>query len=171
MAPFSRVAATAGLTLVLAVGIARADGSGDPAVASSKDGEYFDKNGTPTFDIKDGKVDYYTFVGYIRYTANCMQCHGPDGLGSSYAPPLVSSLGHLSYADVLSTVAGGKKAVNSAQDLVMPAFGENKNVMCYIDPIYVYLRARADGALGRGRPAEHADKPASFTEAENQCMG
>ena len=32
--------------------------------------------------------------------------------------------------------------------------------MCYIDAIYVYLRARADGAIGRGRPAEHDPKPA-----------
>jgi methanol metabolism-related c-type cytochrome len=159
------------LTALLVAGVAHADGSGNPVAASSQDGKYFDKNGTPTFDIKDGKVDYYTFAGYIRYTANCMQCHGPDGLGSSYAPSLVSAFGHLSYDDYLSTVAGGKKAVNSAQDLVMPAFGVNKNVMCYIDPIYVYLRARADGAVGRGRPESHQDKPAAYTEAENQCMG
>ena len=32
----------------------------------------------------------------------------------------------------------------------MPADGENKNVMCFIDAIYVYLRARADDAIGRG---------------------
>jgi hypothetical protein len=54
---------------------------------------------------------------------------------------------------------------------VMPANGENKNVMCYIDAIYVYLRARGDDALGRGRPPNHAPKPASFTKAEDECMG
>ena len=37
----------------------------------------------------------------------------------------------------------------------MPSFGENKNVMCYINPIYIYLRARSDGALGRERPSDH----------------
>lgn len=66
-----------------------ADGSGDPAAESSQDGEYSDKAGNPTFSIaKDGTVDWYTGIGYTRYTANCMQCHGPDGLGSSFAPSL-----------------------------------------------------------------------------------
>ena len=150
----------------------RADASGNPAAASSEDGKYMDKAGNPTFDIKpDGTVDYYTFAGYIRYTANCMQCHGPDGLGSSYGPVLVNSLQHLTYGDFLATVAGGKKDVNTAQDLVMPAFGENKNVMCYIDAIYIYLRARSDNAVGRGRPEKHAPKPAAFGKAEDECMG
>ena len=53
----------------------------------------------------------------------------------------------------------------------MPANGENKNVMCYIDAIYVYLRARADDAIGRGRPDKHAPKPPEFSKAEDQCMG
>jgi len=149
-----------------------ADGSGDPAAASSQDGEFSDKAGNPTFSIaKDGAVDWYTGIGYTRYTANCMQCHGPDGLGSSFAPSLVDALQTVSYSDFLSIVANGKKNVSSSQDLVMPALGTNPNVMCYIDPIYVYLRARSDGALGRGRPNQRAPKPAAFTQAENSCMG
>ncbi len=153
-------------------GTIRADASGDPKPVSSDDGKYFDKDGTPTFSVKpDGTVDYYTFAGYIRYTANCMQCHGPDGLGSSYGPALVNSLQHLSYGDVLATIAGGKKDVNSAQNLVMPSLGDNKNVMCYVDAIYIYLRARSDGAVGRGRPEKHDPKPDSFSKAEDQCMG
>jgi methanol metabolism-related c-type cytochrome len=150
----------------------RSDASGDPKAVSSDDGKYFDKDGNPTFNIKpDGTTDYYTFAGYIRYTANCMPCHGPDALGSSYGPVLADSLQHLSYGDVLGTIAGGKKNVSASQTLVMPAFGENKNVMCYIDAIYIYLRARSDQALGRGRPAQHAPKPEGYTAAENACMG
>jgi methanol metabolism-related c-type cytochrome len=168
---FARSAATLALGLVLAAGIARADGSGDPKPVSSDDGKYADANGTPTFNIQDGKVDYYTFAGYIRYTANCMQCHGPDGLGSTYAPSLVEAFKTLSYGDVVGIVAGGKQDVNAAQTLVMPAFGNNRNVMCYIDAIYTYLRARSDGALGRGRPEDHAPRPEAYTTAENQCMG
>jgi hypothetical protein len=42
--------------------------------------------------------------------------------------------------------------------------------MCYLDDIYVYLRARANDAVGRGRPAKHADKPAGFDKAEENCM-
>jgi len=166
-----RSAAALGLGLVLAAGIARADGSGDPKAVASQDGKYADANGTPTFDVKDGRVDYYTFAGYIRYTANCMQCHGPDGLGSSYAPSLVDAFKTLSYGDVVGIIAGGKQDVNTAQTLVMPAFGNNKNVMCYIDAIYTYLRARSDGAVGRGRPDNHAPRPDAYTTAENQCMG
>jgi methanol metabolism-related c-type cytochrome len=166
-----------GLLLVASLAVAQdqgalADGSGDPKAVSSDDGKYFDKAGNPTFNIKpDGTTDYYTFSGYIRYTANCMPCHGPDGLGSSYGPALADSLKRLSFADVMGIVASGKKDVNAAQTLVMPTFGDNKNVMCYIDAIYVYLRARADGAIPRGRPAKHDPKPEGFTKAEDQCMG
>ena len=41
----------------------------------------------------------------------------------------------------------------------MPALGDNPNVMCYIDDIYVYLKARADGVLPRGR-ARQAERKA-----------
>jgi hypothetical protein len=92
-------------------------------------------------------------------------------MGSSYAPALMESMKHVSYSDFYGIVAGGKKEVSASQDLVMPANGENKNVMCYIDAIYVYLRARADDAVGRGRPEKHAPKPAAFTKAEDECMG
>lgn len=148
------------------------DGTGDPTAVSDDDGKWSDKDGNPTFKIApDGTVDYYTYAGFLRFGANCLQCHGPDALGSTYAPSLVDALHHLTYGDFLQTVAGGKKNVSGGQELVMPALGDNKNVMCYIDAIYIYLRARSDGALGRGRPEKHAPKPESFTTSENQCMG
>ena len=53
----------------------------------------------------------------------------------------------------------------------MPAFADNKNVTCYLDDIYVYLRARSQDAIPRGRPAQHEDKPHEFGEAETKCMG
>jgi hypothetical protein len=43
--------------------------------------------------------------------------------------------------------------------------------MCYIDDIYVYLRARANNAVPRGRPAKHEDKPQAATKWEDSCMG
>ncbi|MBN9560318.1 MAG: c-type cytochrome, methanol metabolism-related [Alphaproteobacteria bacterium] len=170
----SRAVACVAIALSLSAGIAYAieDGAGDPTAVKSEDGKWQDKNGNPTFKIgDDGKVDWYTYVGFIRYSANCLQCHGPDGLGSTYAPSLVDSLKHIDYTTFYATVAGGKQNVSAAQNLVMPAEGANKNVMCYIDAIYVYLRARADGAVGRGRPAKHDDKPEAYTKAENECMG
>jgi methanol metabolism-related c-type cytochrome len=165
------VIGTLAIAAAFTAGLAYADGSGDPKVASSQDGKYVDKKGNPTFHIENGKVDFYTYVGYVRYTANCMQCHGPDGLGSSYAPNLVNALKTLSYPEFYGIVAGGMKDVSASQDLVMPSFGGNKNVMCYIDPIYIYLRARSDDALGRGRPLQHEPRPEAYTTAENQCMG
>jgi len=52
----------------------------------------------------------------------------------------------------------------------MPAFGLNKNVMCYLDDIYVYLKARAAGVVGRGRPAKKEAKTPATREEENACM-
>jgi methanol metabolism-related c-type cytochrome len=135
-------------------------------------GEYFDANGDPTYKIDpNGTVDWYTFSGFRRFNGTCEVCHGPDGAGSSFGPDLTDSLKTLSYADFQRVVINGKQDVNTAETLVMPAFGTNKNVMCYLDDIYIYLRARSDGAMGRGRPANHQDKPAAFTAAENSCMG
>jgi hypothetical protein len=53
----------------------------------------------------------------------------------------------------------------------MPAFGDNPNVACYMDDIYVYLRARANDAVARGRPAKHEDKSPAYVASENSCMG
>jgi methanol metabolism-related c-type cytochrome len=131
--------ATAGLAAALFVAIAAhavTDGSGDPTPVRSEDGKWFDKNDVPTFKVEpDGMVDWYTYVGFTRYSSECLRCHGPDGMGSSYAPALMESMKRLSYTDFYATVAGGKQAVSASQDLVMPAMGENKNVMFYIDAI------------------------------------
>jgi methanol metabolism-related c-type cytochrome len=169
---YARYFFAASVASCLMAGFARADKPADPAAVSSDDGKYFDKDGRPTFKVdKDGKVDFYSYIGYVRYTANCMHCHGPDGLGSTYAPSLVNSLKSLDYADVMTIVANGKKDVSESSQLVMPSFGENKNIMCYIDAIYIYLRGRSDGAIPRGRPGEHEAKPKDFSETEDSCMG
>ena len=52
----------------------------------------------------------------------------------------------------------------------MPAFGTNPNVMCYLDDIYTYLRARGVEAIPRGRPAQKEEKSPAFAEAEKACM-
>ena len=54
-------------------------------------------------------------------------------------------------------MVNGRKNVSTSQQSVMPAFGEAVDVMENIDDIYSYLKARADGAVGRGRP-ERAPK-------------
>ena len=166
-----RIAACGVAVLLMAVGVAAAEDAATAKAVNAQDGEYFDASGSPTYHVaQDGTADWYSYEGYLRYGANCQQCHGPDGLGSSYAPSLVHSLQTLGYADFDAAVAGGKTDVNAAQELVMPAFGTNPNVMCYIDAIYVYLRARSDGALGRERPEAHEPKPEAFAKAEDACM-
>ena len=158
--------------LILASGIALSAPPGDPKAVSNEDGKYRDADGDPTYSVEaDSTVDWYTFSGYRRYHADCHVCHGPDGLGSSYAPALTNSVKTMAYTDFLDVVANGRKKVNTAQQNVMPAFGMNKNVMCYLDDIYIYLRARSTDAIGRGRPAKKAAKPPAFTEAEAACMG
>jgi hypothetical protein len=91
-------------------------------------------------------------------------------MGSSYGPTLSNSLKRLSYAEFYATVASGKQNVSNSQTLVMPALGADRNVMCYIDPIYVYLRARSHEAIGRGRPSKHDAKPAAYSKSEDECM-
>ena len=119
---------------------------------------------------EDGVVDWYTFSGFRRYHAECHVCHGPDGLGSTFAPALVESMKEMSYDDYAEVVVNGRENVGTTAQSKMPAFGENLNVMCFLDDIYAYLKARADGELGRGRPKKEA-KPEEATERDNDCMG
>lgn len=136
-----------------------------------ENGRWYNAEGIPTFKIEaDGTLDYAAFSGYRRYSAECHVCHGPDGEGSTYAPALKNSVLKLDYYQFQEIVASGKQEVNSAQNQVMPAFGTNKNVWCYIDDIYVYLLARGAGDLPRGRPAKKASKSDEFTAQEDSCM-
>ncbi len=104
------------------------------------------------YTVKDGKVDMGTYKGYLYYGDQCMRCHGPDGLGSSYAPNLTDSLKSMSKEQMENTVINGRKDVNTASQKVMPAFGTNEDVVENLDNIYAYLKARSDGVLGRGHP-------------------
>ena len=162
--------------VILAVGLGGAPRGrtdrADPAVASSDNGKYADKDGNPTYKVsEDGTVDWYTFSGFRRYHSDCHVCHGPNGEGSSYAPALANSLKTLSYVDFNNIVTNGRKNVDAANDKVMPAFATNVNVMCYLDDIYVYLRARANDAIPGGRPPKHEDKPEAAKAAEASCTG
>jgi methanol metabolism-related c-type cytochrome len=164
--------AVATIALVASGGIAVAENGVDPTAVKSEDGKYLDKEGNPTFKVaSDGTIDWYTYSGYRRYHSECHVCHGPDGMGSTYAPALKDTLKTMSYGDFLGVVASGRKNVSTSQNNVMPAFGDNPNVACYMDDLYVYLRARANDAVGRERPAKHEDKPPAAQQAEDSCMG
>ena len=104
------------------------------------------------YKVENGHVDKETFNGYRRYGNSCLQCHGPDGAGSSYAPNLTESLKHLTQEQFNETVINGRQNVTQSQQNVMPSFGHVEDVAMYINDIYGYLKARSDGVLGRGRP-------------------
>jgi len=137
-------------------------------VTRGDDGKSYTAEGTPTYHVaEDGTVDWYIYQGFRRYHSECHVCHGPDGMGSTFAPALANSLKHMDYYDFMDVVVNGRGSGTS----VMPSFGDNPNVMCYIDDIYIYLKARSDDAVPRGRPAKREDKPDAAREAEAACFG
>ncbi|RWM90180.1 MAG: cytochrome C [Mesorhizobium sp.] len=98
------------------------------------------------YEIVGNKVDARTYNGFRRYHGSCNHCHGPDGMGSTFASALVDRLPGIEV--FRRNVRDGVRRGAS----VMKGFADDPNVAPYIDDIYAYLQARADGALGRGRP-------------------
>lgn len=177
MIPFPRLGAVAIAALTLAAGPALSDDAllteeANITADREEGGRWFTAEDIPTFKIaEDGTVDWPTFSGFRRYHAECHVCHGPDGEGSTYAPALKDSVKRLDYYQFYEVVASGRENVGTATESVMPAFGTNQNVMCYLDDIYTYLKARGLGDLPRGRPAKKEPKSDAFTAAEDACMG
>jgi mono/diheme cytochrome c family protein len=105
-----------------------------------------DVAGMKFYKLIDGRVDDRTYNGYRRYHASCNHCHGSDGLGSTFGPSLLNRLPEIELFRHI--VREGQTTGTS----VMKGFDDDPNIAPYIDDIYAYLQARADGALGRGRP-------------------
>jgi methanol metabolism-related c-type cytochrome len=153
-----------------------ADGCLSQEGAVNEDGKWVLPDGTPTFHVckKDGMLvtDWYTYNGFRRYHAECHVCHGPNGLGSTYAPALAESLKTLPYGDFLAVVASGRERDVGGTKFVMPALGDNKNVMCFIDDLYLYLKARAEGAVPAGQLGgrNRDPKPDVAREQEDSCL-
>ena len=95
------------------------------------------------------KVDKKTYIGWRTYTANCLRCHGQDGVGSTFAPSLLDRLKEIDRDRFMNSVAKGY----TGQIGVMPPWEGNPNVSRYYDQLYAYLKARSDGVLPPGRPA------------------
>jgi methanol metabolism-related c-type cytochrome len=155
-------------------GAAQAEQAYDPAnvkAAYSEDGHYFTEDDIPTYNVQeDGTVDWPTYSGFRRYHSECHVCHGPEGEGSSYAPALKKSALAMDYYDFVDVVTNGRQKVNASQNSVMPSFGTNPNVMCYLNDIYVYLKARGTDAVARGRPRKKEPKSDVIREEENACL-
>ena len=151
-----------------------ADAKALPDGKYKEDGKYFDKNDEPTYNKNEKEEwDWLSFNGNRRYHAECHVCHGPLGLGSSFAPALVESLKTMSYDDFRETVTNGRSVKQTdGSSNVMPSFGTNKNVMCFLDDFYVYLKARADGAMGPvfHRALKKEAKAKEIREEEAACF-
>jgi mono/diheme cytochrome c family protein len=127
------------------------------------------------YSVKNGVVDANTFTGYVRYEATCYWCHGQDGAGGAFAPSLVDALKTLN-RDQFRQIAingginNGRTNLPSSNVFVMPGFGTNPNVMCFLDDIYAYLKGRSDGAIARGRP-EHEPVTQAAKARDDSCLG
>jgi len=94
-----------------------------------------------------------TFNGYRRFHGTCHACHGQDAMGGSFAPALTESLKTIDYESFVTVVMEGRQATDATGAVsAMPAFAEDPNITKHLDDIYRYVSARADGALGPGRP-------------------
>lgn len=121
------------------------------ALAESAPADYTQFKFSPEkpYFVQDGKVDFGTYNGFRRYHSECHVCHGPAGMGSSYAPALMKSMQVLSFDQFVNVVIHGRKGLD---ERVMPSFATNMNVLPYLSDIYAYLKARSDGAVGTERP-------------------
>ncbi|MEN3793099.1 hypothetical protein [Fulvimarina sp. MAC3] len=145
-----------------------------PNDAGEDPGLALDTAEKPVYAFNGETPDWYTWRGYKKYGANCLQCHGPDGMGSSFAPNLTESLQDIDYYEFAGIIVGGQQNQwNSSGNSIMPAWGEDPNVMCSLNAIYVYLRGRADGVVGRGEPPrpDKSDKSEAAKDYEYSCLG
>ena len=103
-------------------------------------------------EMQYGWMDFATYKGWRSYHAECHVCHGPDAMGSTYAPSLMVSLQEgLSYDDFFNVIMNGRGEAEGAQKgNVMPAFGANTNVAPHVEDMYRYVKARAEGKIRRG---------------------
>ncbi|WP_291163396.1 c-type cytochrome [Hyphomicrobium sp.] len=143
-----------------------------------EDGRYRNKDGDPVPVVtKDYMVDWGTWNGFRRYHDACHVCHGPNALGSTFAPALAESLKTMDYNTFIATVSSGRVVNRAGTEYVMPAFGEDKNIMCYIDDIYTYIKARSHNAtdpktgMPAGRPNGREDISPEAKKAAEDCTG
>jgi mono/diheme cytochrome c family protein len=99
------------------------------------------------------KVSASEYEGWRQYNTQCARCHGQDVLGNPVA------------ADLLKSVApGGPAADQAAFVSVVKAGRPSKGMPALgslltdeqIDAVYQYVKGRAEGRIGAGRPRKPA---------------
>lgn len=133
---------------------------------------------TGVYDIRGGKVDVGTYRGWITYHIACASCHGKDALPNGLAPDLLKAIRTMPRQDFAtqvlsryrvnlglteslfsetlrqSVLAGVEPPENTdSATPAMPAWQADTVVSGRVLDLYAFLKARSDGALGKGRPA------------------
>ena len=138
-----------------------------------------------SYRVVGDRVDRATFLGWKVFHTTCYTCHGVDAVGTDIAPSLVERVKLLSPREfafkvltryrivVPSSEAGGddQSAVREAiieevvkqergkkGQILMPRWETDRGVRPHVLDLYAYLSARADGALGPGRPKRFKQK-------------
>ena len=75
---------------------------------------------------------------------------------------------HLSYTDFYRPSPAARRTWRIAKSGHARG-GENKNVMCFIEAIYIYLRARCDTRWDADGRRSTSPSPPRFTKAENRA--
>lgn len=98
------------------------------------------------YTVVDGyKVDAETMKGFRTWrAAACDRCHGANQEGL-VGPSLIESLKVLKKDEFVKVVRDGRLEKG------MQSFGNSKQVMDNIDPLYAYLKGRSDGAITRSK--------------------
>lgn len=130
------------------------------------------------YRVVDGRVDRGTFAGWRLFQAQCAGCHGTGGVGTDRAPDLTRRIQAYtprgfatkvltSYRVAsLSDPSGDEPDAEQERRLenlikderrargqpVMPAWSADADVPPHVLDLYAYLSARADQAIGPGRP-------------------
>lgn len=125
------------------------------------------------YTIENGKVDNKTYAGWHVFNSTCFVCHGENATGTDLAPNLLTKLEGMSEfkfrkvmlhryfgkvnldsperrAAFISKIAG-EEAVTKFE---MPTWSDEPYIRPHLDELYAYLKARSDGALGEGEPAQ-----------------
>lgn len=125
----------------------RGEGAGAADAAGSTDEKYYEVDCSQVDEDGDRVcvTDKGTYVGWRTFHATCHACHGQNAVGSSFAPSLKKDIPKERFVDVVMNGYTGQIGV-------MPAWGENPNVKDFVDELYAYQQAVADGVLLPGRP-------------------
>jgi cytochrome c553 len=121
-------------------------------------------------------AEHSVYLGWRLFQFNCAECHGADATGTQRAPNILPRVEEMSESKFVRTVlhryswvvssseAAGESGAREAfieqvlqgkrGEVAMPAWENEPSVKASIVDLYGYLKARADGTLAPGRPAE-----------------